>query len=166
MICPPAPLAAQMFLTPGALFVLVVDIFAYSEDGSSREDALEQWLDILQSRVPGSVVLLVGTHSDSFDSPAECSKRVGCFLKGELVSSTLLTFVRWQFSLLFTGRRWCIRVPFFFSTSRAVDFHISTPSSWSPPDRNCGAFTMSLSLYIGANSCALIIYGTYIHVNR
>ncbi|CAM9499860.1 unnamed protein product, partial [Hapterophycus canaliculatus] len=74
----------QMFLTPGALFVLVVDMFAYSEDGHSREDALEQWLDILQARVPGSVVLLVGTHSDSFDSPADCSKRVECFLRGEL----------------------------------------------------------------------------------
>ncbi|CAB1103818.1 unnamed protein product [Ectocarpus sp. CCAP 1310/34] len=75
----------QMFLTPGALFVLVVDMFAYSEDGHSREDALEQWLDILQARVPGSVVLLMGTHSDSFDSPAECSKRVDCFVKGELL---------------------------------------------------------------------------------
>ncbi|CAM9825254.1 unnamed protein product, partial [Hapterophycus canaliculatus] len=74
----------QMFLTPGALFLLVVDMFAYSEDGHSREDALEQWLDILQARVPGSVVLLVGTHSDSFDSPAGCSKRVERFLKGEL----------------------------------------------------------------------------------
>lgn len=82
-----------MFLTPGALFVLVVDMFAYSEDGHSREDALQQWLDILQARVPGSVVLLVGTHSDSFGSPAECSKRAERFLKGELVSSIVLTFV-------------------------------------------------------------------------
>lgn len=89
-----------MFLTPGALFVLVVDMFAYSEDGLSREDALEQWLDILQARVPGSVVLLVGTHSDSFDSPAECSKRVERFLKGELVSSFVLTFLRWRCSFV------------------------------------------------------------------
>ena len=70
-----------MFLTPGALFVLVVDMFAYSEQ--SREEALEQWLDILQSRVPGCVVLLVGTHGDSFDGPAECLMRVESFLKGE-----------------------------------------------------------------------------------
>jgi len=41
---------AQMFLTPDALFVLVVDMFAYSAK-HSREDALDQWLDILQSRV-------------------------------------------------------------------------------------------------------------------
>ncbi len=85
--CYSAPLIPQMFLTPGALFILVVDMFAYSEDGLSREDSLEQWLDILQARVPGSVVLLVGTHSDSFDSPAECSKRVERFLKGESVST-------------------------------------------------------------------------------
>lgn len=94
LVCHTAPVAAQMFLTPGALFVLVVDMFAYSEDGHSREDALDQWLDILQARVPGSVVLLVGTHSDSFNSPADCSKRVKRFLKGELVSSIVLTFVR------------------------------------------------------------------------
>ncbi|CAM9778627.1 unnamed protein product, partial [Pylaiella littoralis] len=74
----------QMFLTPGALFVLVVDVFAYSEDGDgySREDALEQWLDILQARVPSSVVLLVGTHSDLFGSPADCGKRVKRILEG------------------------------------------------------------------------------------
>ena len=77
------PPSAQIFLTPDALFVLVVDMSAYSKTGQSREEALEQWLDILQSRVPGSVVLLVGTHGDSFDSPEECSKRVECFLKGE-----------------------------------------------------------------------------------
>ncbi len=100
MVYRTAPLAAQMFLTPGALFVLVVDMFAYSEDGHSREDALEQWLDILQARVPGSVVLLVGTHSDSFDSPAACSKRTERFLKGELLSSIALTLVGWRFSFV------------------------------------------------------------------
>ena len=78
------PTIAQMFLTADALFILVVDMFAYSEDGCSREDALEQWLDILQSRVPGSVVLLVGTHGDSFDNPAECSRRIESFLQGEV----------------------------------------------------------------------------------
>ncbi|CAN0201907.1 unnamed protein product [Scytosiphon promiscuus] len=71
----------QMFLTPDALFILVVDMHAYSEGAHTRKDALEQWLDILQSRVPGSVVLLVGTHGDSFDSPTERNKRVECFLK-------------------------------------------------------------------------------------
>lgn len=80
-----APPAAQMFLTEDALFILVVDMYAYTEDRNSRENALEQWLDILQSRVPGSVVLAVGTHGDSFDSAAERSKRVKCFLKGEWV---------------------------------------------------------------------------------
>ncbi|CAM9702113.1 unnamed protein product [Ectocarpus sp. 12 AP-2014] len=71
----------QMFLTPGALFVLVVDMFTYTE-GHSREDALEQWLDILQARVPGSVVLLVGTHTDLFkDNSAECTERTDSFKK-------------------------------------------------------------------------------------
>ncbi|CAN0223464.1 unnamed protein product, partial [Scytosiphon promiscuus] len=60
----------QMFLTPDALFVLVVDVFAYSTE-HSREDALDQWLDILQSRVPGSIVLLVGTHGDMFKANSD-----------------------------------------------------------------------------------------------
>lgn len=73
-----------MFLTPDALFILVVDMFAYS-DANSREDALEQWLDILQSRVPGSVVLIVGTHSDSFASSAMLSERMESFKRGSLI---------------------------------------------------------------------------------
>eukprot|EP00752_Nemacystus_decipiens_P001293 g1285.t2 len=69
----------QMFLTPGALFILVVDMFAYSE--TSREDALEQWLDILQSRLPGSVVLLLGTHADRFEDEEECTAKVAQFMR-------------------------------------------------------------------------------------
>ena len=76
------PAFAQMFLTPGALFVLVVDMFAYLDE-HSREDALEQWLDILQSRVPGSVVSLVGTHRDSFGADStKCCERTDGFKKG------------------------------------------------------------------------------------
>lgn len=74
--------APQMFLTQDALFVLTVDTFAYSEDGHSREDAIEQWLDILQCRVPGSVVLLVGTHGDLFASSAEREQRVEYVQRG------------------------------------------------------------------------------------
>lgn len=49
----------------------------------SPEDALEQWLDILQSRVPGAVVLLVGTHSDLFGSNlAESRARKDGFKRG------------------------------------------------------------------------------------
>lgn len=72
-----------MFLTPDALLVLVVDMFAYSDVNSSK-DALEQWLDILQARVPGSVVLIVGgtTATPSRVQPCaasgyRASKKVG-----------------------------------------------------------------------------------------
>lgn len=71
-----------MFLTLGALFILVVDLHAYSVR-NSPEDALDQWLDILQSRVPGAVVLLVGTHSDLFGANlAESSARTDGFKRG------------------------------------------------------------------------------------
>lgn len=76
--------SSQMFLTPDVLFILVVDLFAYS-DVNSRKDALEQWLDILQSRVPGSVVLIVGTHIDYFASSGMRSERIESFKRGSLI---------------------------------------------------------------------------------
>lgn len=85
-----------MFLTAGALFILVVDIHAYSVK-HSREDALDLWLDILQSRVPGSVVLLVGTHSDLFGAnPAECIERTDGFKRGRPRGRTV-TVVMYSF---------------------------------------------------------------------
>eukprot|EP00752_Nemacystus_decipiens_P005495 g4975.t1 len=69
----------QMFLTQGALFVLAVDLHAYSTRNSADE-ALDQWLDILQSRVPGAIVLLVGTHADLFGANlAESRARTDSF---------------------------------------------------------------------------------------
>lgn len=65
------------------MFILVVDMFAYSVE-NRREEALEQWLDILQSRVPGSVVLLVGTHRDKFGNDSRLlGERLQSFKAGE-----------------------------------------------------------------------------------
>ena len=55
-------------------------MFAYSANG--REGALEKWLDALQSRVPGSVVLLVGTHGDLFSTILERRMQMELFQKG------------------------------------------------------------------------------------
>lgn len=60
--------------------VLVVDMFEYGHH--NRRDALEQWLEILQFRLPGAVVLLVGTHKDSFADPVDCESRVRSFKEG------------------------------------------------------------------------------------
>lgn len=59
-------------------------MFAYS-DVNSRKDALEQWLGILQARVPGSVVLIAGTHSDSSVSSAMRKERIESFKRGSLL---------------------------------------------------------------------------------
>ncbi|CAM9466296.1 unnamed protein product, partial [Hapterophycus canaliculatus] len=59
----------QIFLTRGALFLLVVDVFELSRDPPGLADprgAIFRWLDILHDRVPGAVVGLVGTHGDKF----------------------------------------------------------------------------------------------------
>ncbi|CAM9185767.1 unnamed protein product, partial [Laminaria digitata] len=58
----------QIFLTKGALFLLVVDL---SELVTRRRQGVDdpcgaifRWLDILHERVPGADVALVGTHTD------------------------------------------------------------------------------------------------------
>ncbi|CAM9115845.1 unnamed protein product [Ectocarpus sp. 12 AP-2014] len=61
----------QIFLTEGALFLLVVDLFELGRDEKSAgipdpRGAIYRWLDILHERVPGAVVALVGTHGDKF----------------------------------------------------------------------------------------------------
>eukprot|EP00903_Cladosiphon_okamuranus_P020516 g18834.t1 len=80
----------QMFLTKDALFILVVCMFAYS--GASREDALEKWLDVLQSRLPGSVVLLVGTHSDCFADKEEHTRKVEQLKEGVNIARKRLEY--------------------------------------------------------------------------
>lgn len=61
-------------------------MFAY-RDEHGKEDALEQWLDILQSRMPGAVVLLVGTHKDLFDDSKKRERRINDFKNGACTSS-------------------------------------------------------------------------------
>lgn len=62
----------QIFLTDGALVLLVVDLFELERDAakpgeiSDPRGAMFRWLDILHQRVPGAVVALVGTHGDKF----------------------------------------------------------------------------------------------------
>lgn len=64
----------HIFLTKGALFILVVDLFElvdHNREGiADRSDAIFRWLDILHERVPGASVALVGTHTGKFLHPA------------------------------------------------------------------------------------------------
>ncbi|XP_077983172.1 malignant fibrous histiocytoma-amplified sequence 1 homolog [Glandiceps talaboti] len=55
-------LTHQFFLSPHSLNVLVFDLHTYT--GKHFDKMISYWLDVLQSRVPGSVVCLVGTHVD------------------------------------------------------------------------------------------------------
>lgn len=54
----------QLFLTKGALYLLVVDLNLFSKDSTSRYDTVYMWLDALLCRVPGSGVVVVATHID------------------------------------------------------------------------------------------------------
>eukprot|EP00903_Cladosiphon_okamuranus_P007165 g6957.t1 len=63
----------QLFLTDGALHLLVVDLHKFDRDHLSRGDVVYVWLDSLLCRVPESVVLVVGTHVDAFGGDFERS---------------------------------------------------------------------------------------------
>ncbi|CAN0171033.1 unnamed protein product [Scytosiphon promiscuus] len=61
----------QLFLTKGALFLLVVDLHAFSkevqravDDFTDPRGRIYWWLEMLYMRVPGAAVALVGSHVD------------------------------------------------------------------------------------------------------
>ncbi|CAM9744681.1 unnamed protein product [Sphacelaria rigidula] len=56
----------QLFLTEGALQILVVDLDKFYRDPSCRGDIVYIWLDALLCRLPGCAVLVVATHTDRF----------------------------------------------------------------------------------------------------
>ena len=58
----------QLFLSKGALYLLVVDIKRFAEEPlESRGDLIFVWLDALLSRVPGCNLLVVATQIDKLD---------------------------------------------------------------------------------------------------
>eukprot|EP00752_Nemacystus_decipiens_P016938 g15166.t1 len=54
----------SLFLSDGALFLLVVDLARFVDDRSSRSNAVHIWLDALLCRTPGAVVQIIATHTD------------------------------------------------------------------------------------------------------
>ncbi|CAN0014690.1 unnamed protein product [Pylaiella littoralis] len=64
----------QLFLTEGALFLLVVDLYAFSNEVQSGVDNFTDphgriywWLEMLHMRVPGAAIALVGSHVDDME---------------------------------------------------------------------------------------------------
>ena len=56
----------QVFLSKGALHLLVVDITRFVDEPVARGELVDVWLNALQCRVPGSSVLVVATQTDQF----------------------------------------------------------------------------------------------------
>lgn len=61
----------QVFLSKGALHLLVVDIKRFCDEPSARSELVNVWLDALQCRVPGSSVLIIATQSDRLNGDLE-----------------------------------------------------------------------------------------------
>lgn len=66
----------QLFLTKGALFLLVVDLRGFFEEVQSggvdnytdRRGRIYWWLEMLNMRVPGAAIALVGSHADQMEN--------------------------------------------------------------------------------------------------
>ena len=65
----------QLFLTKGAMFLLVVDLYEFAKDLQHGPDNFTDsngriywWLEMLYMRVPGAAVVLVGSHVDMLAS--------------------------------------------------------------------------------------------------
>ncbi|XP_019619416.1 PREDICTED: malignant fibrous histiocytoma-amplified sequence 1 homolog [Branchiostoma belcheri] len=59
----------QLFLTKGSLHILTVDLASYRRE--SFPASVGKWVDILRARVPGTHVLLAGTHVDQIRDAEE-----------------------------------------------------------------------------------------------
>ncbi|CAM9435866.1 unnamed protein product, partial [Choristocarpus tenellus] len=71
------------FLTMGALNLLVVDLYKFYHEESDKGKLVCSWLDLLLCKVPGSSVLVVGTHIDCMkgDDEVECAmKKLDLFI--------------------------------------------------------------------------------------
>ena len=53
-----------MFLTEGALYLVVVDLLKYDQESCDHNNEVYQWLYSLWCRVPGCNVVIVATHID------------------------------------------------------------------------------------------------------
>lgn len=82
----------QLFLTKGALFVLVVDLHEFFEEVrdaeveetfTDRGRRIYWWLEMLAMRVPGAAVVLVGSHADEMQSAAEVEQAATKLYNGE-----------------------------------------------------------------------------------
>lgn len=54
----------SLFLSSGALLLLVIDLARFVEDPQSRSDSIHMWLDKAVCTIPGAVVQIVATHID------------------------------------------------------------------------------------------------------
>ena len=100
-LCWAGGLLLQQFLTKGALFLLVVDLHAFSKEVQSGVNNFTDphgrvywWLEILHMRVPGAAVALVGSHVDDMERDGldadEAARRLhageaSCFFTGNRI---------------------------------------------------------------------------------
>ncbi|KAI1890192.1 hypothetical protein AGOR_G00171150 [Albula goreensis] len=66
----------HVFITPQALVILTINLASYDvNDPQCFKDSVSFWINNVQLRVPDSVVLLVGTHTDECSGEAEVQRK-------------------------------------------------------------------------------------------
>ncbi|CAM9594305.1 unnamed protein product, partial [Choristocarpus tenellus] len=90
------------FLTMGALNLLVVDLNKFYHEESEGGKLVYSWLDLLLCKVPGSSVLVVGTHIDCMkgDDEVDCAMK-----KLDLLIGKHLKVKRDEMDMIFSKRQ-------------------------------------------------------------
>lgn len=64
----------RLFYTKWALYLLVIDLHKFSREIHSRDEMVDSWLDALLCGVPGSIILVVPTHTDLIGGDAKIAE--------------------------------------------------------------------------------------------
>lgn len=89
----------QLFLTEGALHLLVVDLYKFAQDSSCHGDVLYVWLDVLMCRVPACKVLLVASHADKFGGDKERISAARSALEGAIAAHVETKRKEWKYAM-------------------------------------------------------------------
>lgn len=95
----------SLFLSEGALFLLVVDLARFWTVDSTRNDAIYTWLDMLLCRTPGAIVQIVATHIDQFDNSTSNYEGAAQELKKEVSDHLAAKYMEHEDGLIMSGKQ-------------------------------------------------------------
>jgi GTPase SAR1 family protein len=91
----------HLFLTSGALYMLVFDLHKYECTDESFQRLVMDWVRSIQARCPGVKLMLVGTHADMIEGEGESEARCNHVIQSlQAEKDSELTYIRSKLSTL------------------------------------------------------------------